>query len=167
MGFAELFELIPGKVWLYAAIAVVLLAFGIHEYRNIEAKGAAKETAAVLVANTKADAAADAKIKKLTADYNTAIVNIGATYAKAMQSADTAHTSDLERLQQRAGSGQPSNSAVGSSTAGASAADARTLSTRSLGVVPAERALDLADALRADDAALVQCYADRDSLTGK
>ncbi len=163
----DLLARIPFRYWLYGGLLAILAIMGIHEYQEIEAKGAAREAAAVQAASAKADAAAKAAIAKLTADYSAALVTVGEIYAKAMQSADAAHSADLKRLQQRAaGSGAP-NTAVGDSTSAASAADAGAISARALGSVPAERALDLADALRVDDAALTQCYADRDSLTGK
>jgi hypothetical protein len=170
---ALLLKLIPFRDYAYAALFVAAVVWYNVHVHNLNVAYAAKQetalTSAIAAANTKADAAAKTKLDKLTADYNAAIVTIGENYAKAMQSADAAHDADTKRLQLRAASasGGASNTGVGSAAAQASAADAGTISARALGVVPAERALDLADALRADDAALVQCYADRDSLTGK
>lgn len=169
--WAAVLKLIPFRDYAYAAVVVAALVwYNVHVHNLEVAYSAKQETAltnAIASANTKADAAATAKINKMTADYDAAIVKIGENYAKAMQSADAAHDADVKRLQLRATSSGASNTGVDSTAVEASAADAGTISTRALGVVPAERALDLADALRADDAALVQCYADRDSLTGK
>jgi len=164
---SALLALIPLKDWFYAGLIALLLIFGIHEYQDIEAKGAAHEQAAVLAASAKADATAKAQIAKVTADYSAAIVTVGENYAKAIQSADAAHSADLQRLQQRAASGNGTNTSVGSTGSASATANAGTARALALGSVPAERALDLADALRADDAALIQCYAERDSLTGK
>jgi hypothetical protein len=170
---ALLLKLIPFRDYAYAALfAAAVIWYNVHVH-NLEVTYAAKQTtaitAAVASANTKADAAATAKIDKLNADYAAAIVNNGVNYAKAIRLADAAHDADVKRLQllAAAAGGGTSNTGMGSAATQASAADAGTISARALGVVPAERALDLADALRADDAALVQCYADRDSLTGK
>ena len=163
-----LLGLIPFKYWLYAGLLAVAGIFAIHEYQDIEEKGAAKEQAAVLAESAKTQAAVKAANDKLSADYSAAIVTVGENYAKAMQSADTAHAADVQRLQQRASAvGHSAGTSMDSAAAPVAAGNAGSASTTALGTVPAERALDLADALRGDDAALTQCYADRDSLTGK
>lgn len=163
-----LLELIPIKDWFYAGLFVILLAFGAHEYHAIEAKGAAKETVAVQVASDAVKAAAKKKDDQLTADYSTALVNTGVTYAKAMQSADAAHADDVQRLQRRAASsGSGAHGTVGSATGPGTPPNEGSSSAGGLGWVPGSLGLELADALRADDAALIKCYADRDDLTGK
>lgn len=159
-----LLELVPLKDWLYAGLLVLVIAFSVHEYRDIEAKGAAKETAAVQMASAAVQAQAKKTNDKLTADYSAAVVTVGENYAKAMQSADAAHDADLKLLQRRAASsGGSGNTAVGGASGAAATAGAGDEGFSGLGSV----ALELATALRADDAALTQCYADRDSLTGK
>lgn len=163
-----LLALIPTKDWLYAGLFVILLAFGAHEYRAIEAKGALQETAAVQVASAKAEATAKAKNDKLTADYSAAVVTVGETYAKAMDANDAANAADLKRLQRSAQtSGSGSHGTVGGAASSAPASDAGTEGAGGVGSVPGQLALDLVFAVRADDSALTQCYADRDSLTGK
>lgn len=162
-----LLALVPTKDWLYAGLFVILLAFSAHEYRAIEAKGAQQEQAAVLAASVKTQAAAKAVNDKLTAEYSAAVVTVGENYAKAMQSADAAHGADIQRLQQRAAADHSGGASVGGAPASGTAAYAGSSGASALGTVPAQRAVDLADALRADDAALTQCYAERDSLTGK
>lgn len=162
-----LLALIPLKDWLYAGLIAFLIIFGVVQYHDIEAKGAAHEAATVQALSVKTDAAAKEKNDKLTADYSAAVVTVGVTYAKAMQTADAAHAADVQRLQHFAAANHGASPGVGGTAGSGAAADAGTGSALALGVVPAERAVDLADALRADDAALTQCYADRDALTGK
>jgi hypothetical protein len=164
---ALLLKLIPFRDYVYAALAIAALIFGVHEYRAIEAKGAAHEIAAVQAASVKAQAAAKAANDKLTADYSAALVTVGENYAKAIQDNDTAHSADLKRLQQRAAGGDRADAAVGSASPATATAGGGNQGAAGLGKVPADLALELADALRQDDAALQQCYADRDSLTGK
>ena len=164
---ALLLKLIPFRDYVYAGIAIVATIFCVHEYHVIEAKGAAHETAAVMAASAKTTAAAKVANDKLTADYSTAVVNIGKTYAKAMQDSDAAHAADTQRLRILATSHSGANTSVDSTASTSASTDTGASGAVALGVVPADRALDLASALRADDAALTQCYADRDSLTGK
>jgi hypothetical protein len=159
-----LLELIPLKDWLYAGLLIIVIAFSVHEYREIEAKGAAKEAAAVQAVSSAVQAQAKKTNDKLTADYSAAVVTVGENYAKSMQSAATAHDADLKLLQRRAASsGGSGNSAVAGAAGTAAPSGAGNEGFSGLGGV----ALELATALRADDAALAQCYADRDSLTGK
>lgn len=158
-----LLALIPLKDWLYAGILIVVLAFSVHEYHAIEAKGAAQETAAIVAAGAKATAAANAKIAQLNQDYSAAMVATGKTYAKAMQDASTSDAADLQRLRQRAASDSAARGVLGGASGSSAASGAGDEGFSGLGSV----AFGLNTALRADDAALAQCYADRDSLTGK
>lgn len=168
MGFAALAEMIPLKDWLYAGLFVILLAFGAYEYRAIEAKGAAQETQAVQKASAKATADATKHNDELTAQYTSALVTSGETYAKAIQAANDAHAADMQRLQHRAeAGGSGANAAVGGASGAGATATGWPQGADGLGSVPGSLGLELADALRTDDAALMKCYADRDSLTGK
>ena len=164
---AILAKLIPIRDYLYAALIVALLIFGWREYRGIEAEGAAREAAAVAAASTKAQAAAQAANNKLIADYDAALTKVKVTYAESIKDADAAHAADLQRLRERASSGGGPNPAANGTPTSSAPADAGAGGAGALGSVPAVLAEDLAVALRADDAALTQCYAERDSLTGK
>lgn len=164
---AFLLKLIPLRDWLYAGLAVAVLILWIHHNHVEQAKGAAAVASAVQTATNKANTAAQAKIDKLTADHADDVAQIEDRYENTIRDNDTTHAADLQRLRDRAARDSSTNQVLDSSISGEATSQAGAGGTESLGSVPAERALDLADALRADDAALDKCYADRDSLTGK
>lgn len=167
MPFLTLLKLIPIRDWLYAAITIAAVIWFLHHdhvERNI---GAARITAAVQVATAKAQAAAQKKIDSLNVTHADDVAQIEDQYEKAIRDNDASHATDLQRLRNRAARDSPASQVLDGSKGGEATGKAGTGSVASLGSVPAELTLNMADALRADDAALDKCYADRDGLTGK
>lgn len=163
-----LLKLIPFRDYAYAALAIAAVIFWFHHDHVEQAKGAARVTAAVATATAKANADAQTKIDKLNTEHGKDVAAIEESYERTIQSNDASHAADLQRLRERAASqGNSPGQVLGSTPGGETTLDGGTRSTSGVGSVPAEQALNLADALRADDAALTKCYADRDSLTGK
>lgn len=164
---AFLLKLVPFRDWLYAALAIALgIAWYVHNQHMIT-EGEQREQIAVVAASAKATAVAQKAIDKLTTAHVIEVANIEDNYEHIIQADDTASAADLQRLRERAGSDSHPNQVLESASGDKSTPAAGASDSGSLGTVPAEQALSLADALRADDAALVKCYADRDSLTGK
>lgn len=164
---AFLLKLIPLRDWLYAGLAVAAIIFWFHHDHVEQAKGAATVTAAVKAATDKAQAAAAVAITKLNTNHANDVAQIEDHYENTIRDNDAAHAADLQRLRDRAARSSHTNGVLEGSPGGEATSQAGAGSSESLGSVPAEYALELADAVRADDAALDKCYADRDSLTGK
>ena len=164
---AMLLKLIPFRDYAYAALAIAAVVWFLHHdhvERNI---GAARETKAVAVATAKANSAAKAEIDRLNTAHADDVSQIEARYENVIRDNDTSNAADLQRLRNSAASRGKANTVLGSASSGTTPAEAGASGTVGLGNVPAELALKLADSLRADDAALDKCYADRDDLTGK
>jgi len=155
-----LLALIPTKDWFYGALVVGIAVLGWHFYDKYT--DAVNYAATVKAESKTALDTANQQIKDLTADYAAREAQNKDTYDKAIQAAALQHASDTERL--RALSSARSTDPVLQGSAGLSAAIAA-WSAR-LGRLESISA-GLADAVRADDAAAVQCWADRDALTGK
>lgn len=165
---AFLLKLVPFRDYAYAALAAAAIAWFLHHDSVERAAGAAREVAAVREATAKALAAEQATIDKLNADHAKDLTAVQVSYEQTINANNASHASDLQRLRNAArnsnGAAPVLDSAIGGSAA---ATEAGASSVNSLGSVPANIALQLVDALRADDAALDKCYADRDDLTGK
>ena len=169
-------KLVPFRDYAYAAaFAALVIWYNVHVH-NLEVAYAAQKVNAVttaVAAATKKDLAdAAAKIAALTKQHAQDVAQVEATYENQIKQNTADHTADLDRLRKLAAKNRGSgngNSAVGSPTGSgqtvpASGGDS---SVGGLGSIPAGLGLELADALRADDAALTKCWADRDKLTGK
>jgi hypothetical protein len=165
---ALLLKLVPFRDYAYAALAIAAVVFWLHHDHVEQAAGAARVTAAVTAATAKANVAAQATIDKYTSEYSSSALAIKDSYEQRIQANTASHDADLQRLRQLATSSNSAPSKVLGSAASVGASnDTGDGSAKGLGEVPSSTALELADALRADDSALVACYADRDSLTGK
>lgn len=164
---AALLKLISFRDYFYGAVALAALAFWLYHDHVERAAGAAKVTQAVAIATARATAEAATKVAALNSAHADDLAQVEERYENLIRDNDTAHSVDLEQLRQRASSSGNANRVLESAPRIATPAAAGTRSPETLGVVPAEEALSLADALRADDAALSKCYDDRDSLTGK
>jgi hypothetical protein len=150
-----LLALVPLRDWFYGAIAAAAVIFALDLHHKLEVANQIRaESAAAL-------ATAQKTIATNTADYKAAVSTVEAQYAKDMSAASQQHNADLARLRARAAgkAGPVLPGAPGTPAAGPQGDS----SFGGLG----ELALNLADALRADDAALIACYADRNALTGK
>jgi len=162
MPYLMLLKLIPAKDWLYIAIIVAIIGlFGwytVHERRI----GAQHEIVAIQKASKKATDAANKRIQDLTDQHAADVAVIEGNYESLLKDADTAHTSDLQRLR-NADAYRKANPMLGSSPGGSAQTNNGSDSFERLERVSS----GLADALRQDDAALSACYAERDSLTGK
>jgi hypothetical protein len=157
MGFLAL---IPFRDWLYGGIILLVGIFAWHTYSKYNA---AVRYQQVVVAESKATLDAARKhITDVTADYDKGLKANEAIYENELASADAQHTLDLKRL--RAAAAARAADPVLSGTAGASAEAAAW--TQRLGTLEPISAR-LADALRADDAAVAECRRERDALTGK
>lgn len=165
--YAALLKLIPFRDYVYAALALAAIVWFLHHDHVERDIGAARVTAAVREATAKAEKAAQAKVDKLNAAHADDVAHIEDRYEKAIRANDAAHAADLQRLRDRAASDARANKLLGGPASGAAAGEARASGPESLGSVPAELGLEIVDALRADDAALDKCWAERDSLTGK
>jgi hypothetical protein len=164
---AVLLKLVPFRDYAYAAVALAAVVWFLHHDHVERGIGAARVTAAVNVATAKANAAAQARIDKLNVAHASDIAQIEATYEKAIHDNSSAHAADLQRLRDSAAHNSDGEKVLGGSEAGSAAGQTGTSGSGGLGSVPSDLALTLVDALRADDAALDQCYADRDELVGK
>jgi hypothetical protein len=166
--WATLLKLVPFRDYAYVGIAIAAAVFWWHHDQVEQAAGAAKEVSAVQAATAKAEAAADALFQKNSSEYANSVLAMKDAYEKRIADANTAHDADVKRLQQLAASrNRGSNKAVPSASSSAASSDAGNQGFSGLGIVPAGLGLELADALRQDDAALTACWAERDSLTGK
>jgi hypothetical protein len=173
---AILLKLIPFRDWLYAGIAIAAITFYNVHVHNLEVAYANKQTAAVAAsvqaATQKDEAAAQAKINSLNAQHAQDVAKVQATYEATIKQNAATHDADVARLRQLAeknGSGGDANKVLDSASGSGQvqAPSGGDQSIVGLGSVPAGLALELADALRTDDAALNKCWNDRDSLTGK
>lgn len=165
--YAALLKLVPFRDYVYAALAAAAVVWFLHHDHVERDIGAARVTAAVNAATAKANVAAQAQIDKLNAAHSDDVAQIEANYENVIRDDDAAHVADLQRLRNRAAGNGNSGEVLGSPEAGRQTSEAGAGSAGSLGSVPADLALTLVDALRADDAALDKCYADRDQLVGK
>lgn len=165
--YAALLKLIPFRDYLYAALAVAAVIWFLHHDHLERDIGAAKVVASVQAATRKAEQAAQKRIDKLNVDHANDVAQIEDRYENTIHDNDVAHAADLQRLHERSHSDSSPGKLLGSASGGETSTQAGASSAEGLGGVPATIALRLADALRADDAALDKCYADRDSLTGK
>lgn len=165
--YAALLKLVPFRDYVYVALAAAAVVWFLHHDSVERNMGAARVTAAVNAATAKANAAAQAQIDKLNAAHSDDVAQIEANYENVIRDDDAAHIADLQRLRNRAADNSNSGEVLGSPETGSQTSKAGASSTDSLGSIPADLALTLVDALRADDAALDQCYADRDELVGK
>jgi hypothetical protein len=164
---ALLLKLIPFRDYAYAALAIAAVVWFLHHDHVERDIGAARETKAVAVATAKANTAAKAEIDRLNAAHADDVAQIEARYENAIRDNDASHAADLQRLRNSAASSGKANPVLGGASGGTAPTETGAGSAGSLGSVPADIALKLADSLRADDAALDKCYADRDDLTGK
>jgi hypothetical protein len=150
-----LLALVPLRDWFYGAIAAAAVIFALDLHHKLEVANTIRTESAA------AAAAAKKTITDNTAAYSAALSTIEAQYAKDTAAASQQHNADLARLRARA-AGQTGPVLPGASGTPA-AGPAGDEGFSGLGSV----ALRLVDALRADDAALNACYADRSALTGK
>jgi hypothetical protein len=165
-------KLIPFRDYAYAAAAIALVIYYNVHVHDLEVHYAAARVTAVEAAYKKGSDEAVAVAKKQIADKDKEHANdlaqVEENYEKLIQANDAAHNADAARLRQRAAdSEQRANALLASAGSASSAAGGGDQGSGGLGTVPAGLGLELADALRQDDAALNKCYADRDSLTGK
>lgn len=169
---AVLAKLVPFRDYAYAAAAIAAVAYYNIHVHELNVHYAAAQVAAVEKAENEASAKAFAAAKALAdakdKQYSIQLSQVEDTYETQLKAADDQHASDIVRLRQLAaqGSGNANPVLSGSSGSGASGSGGDE-GAGGLGAVPAGLSLELADALRKDDAALSACYADRDSLTGK
>lgn len=155
-------KLIPFRDWIYAAIAVAGVVFWFHHDHVEQARGAARVNTAVMAATQRAAAVAHAKIVQLNTQHATEVAKVENTYENALVAASSQHAADLRRLHDYE-IYREAHGVLGGSSSPSAKAPQGAGSVERLEQVSAE----LADALRQDDAALNECYADRDSLTGK
>lgn len=167
---AAILKLVSVRDYIYAAAAAAAVGWFLVHDHNERAAGAKHEAAAVAAASSKTQQAADIRVKQLTDTYTAQVKDITNGFQTQLAAASAQHNVDVERLRERAaasgnGAGAVLHSAAGSSQG--AAANTGSAGASGLGEVPGTVTLELADALRHDDAALTACYADRDSLTGK
>lgn len=169
---ALLLKAVPYRDWLYAAIAIAAVIFYNVHVHGLEVAYAAKQTQAIEEAVDAATARAlsaakktlDAKDKQYAQD----LAEVKANYEKLIADGDAAHAADVARLRALADKGSGNTNPVLAGAGGTgTTGNGGTEGPGGLGKVPADLGLELVDALRQDDAALTQCYAERDSLTGK
>ncbi len=165
--FAVLLKLVPFRDYAYAALAAAAVIWFLHHDHVERGIGAARVTAAVNVATAKANAAAQAQIDKLNATHAGDVAQIKVNYEKVIHDNSATHDADMQRLRDSTARNRNSGKVLDSAEAGSAPGQTGAGSSSSLGSVPADLAMTLVDALRADDAALDQCYADRDDLVGK
>jgi|SRR5271165_830651 len=165
--FTTLAKLIPFRDYFYAALAAAALVFWFHHDHVEQQKGAAHEVAAVQAATAKVTAAAVAANKLKDSEYASNLAKVQSGYEEELGLDAGQHDADLQRLRDADQNHRGANTAVGRAASPTARPATGAGSTGGLGDVPAKLALELADALRHDDAELHACWADRDGLTGK
>lgn len=165
--FAVLLKLIPFRDYVYAAIAIAAVVFWVHHNHVEQRVGAQREVAAVQAATAKVQAAAAATIKQKDSEYASNLAKVQTDHESQLTANADQHNADLQRLRSSYQSHGGANTAVGSTGGAAPGPATGAQSTGGLGDVPAGLALELADALRHDDAELQACWNERDELTGK
>lgn len=171
--WALFLKAVPFRDCVYAAAAIAAVVWYNVHVHNLEVGYSQKRVAAVNSAYADASAqalkaakaAADAKDKQ----YAQIVAQVKASYEDQIARGNAAHDADIARLRQRAADSrsQHPDAVLGSAAGSSSTVDGGDSGASRLGSVPASLGLELADALRKDDAALAACYADRDGLTGK
>ncbi len=164
---ALLSKLIPFRDYAYAALAASAVVWYNVHIHNLEVAHDAKQNAAIAAETRKVTDAANAKMAQTVADYEAANEQEEANYAITVKADIDQHNLDVQRLRDATAAKGDSSAVLGSAPSSAPAASGGDQSLTGLGSVPANLALEQADAVRQDDAALAKCYADRDSLTGK
>lgn len=164
---AILSKLVPFRDYVYAALAIAAVTFYNVHVHDLEVAYGAKQKAAVEQAYAAASAQALSAAKKVAdakeAQYTIQLSQVEENYETALKSADAQHAADLARVRQLTAQGNSDANAVLHSTDGTgTGSDGGPSRAAALGA-----AVDLADALRRDDAQLTQCWHDRDALTGK
>jgi hypothetical protein len=164
-----LLALIPFRDWIYGALIVGLIVFGIHERNHLIAEGAAHEVAALKESSDKLIAKETAHVALVAKTYAAAAAQTQGDLDAKIQAADAQHTSDAQRLREYSAyrsthpdvaspAGASGNSGAGTSSAGQSEDFVASLG---------QSGVALADALRDTSAALSACMKDRNDLTGK
>lgn len=163
-GIMLITKILPFRDWIYVGIAAAAVVWFLHHDAVERARGAAQVTAAVQVANQKAEKAAAVEIASLNAQHAADVAKVSTVYENALVVASSQHATDLQRLRDYAAyRSSHSNTVLEGTSGSAPQTDAGAEGPGRLGTTAAE----LADALRQDDAALMACYRERDSLTGK
>lgn len=155
-----LLALIPTKDWFIGAAVAVVVVLCWHWYDKYQ--DAVNYAATVKAESKVALDAANSHIADLTTQYATSLAANKVIYENELRAADVQHASDTERL--RGAAAARATDAVLSGASGLAAAVAGW--TERLNRVEGVSGR-LADALRKDDAAALECWRDRDSLTGK
>lgn len=164
-----LLALIPLKDWLWAALVAALIAGVIYERNHLIAEGAAHEIAALQASSAKLQAAAEARVQQLAADYAATVVAHQETFdaqtqvANAQLSDAAKRVSDYDayrRSHQTVGGPASAAAIAGSGKSGPSGVDDQFASLEQV-------ALQLASSTAHSVIALNMCMVDRDSLTGK
>lgn len=155
-------KFLPYRDILYGVIAAAAVAFWFYHNHVEQAKGAARVQAAVTLATARAQQAAQARIAALTRENAATQRQVESTYEKALVVATHQRAADVRRLRQYeiyrqthrmlGGAASPSAQAHGGPEGFSGLASV---------------SISLANALREDDAALAECWADRAALTGK
>ena len=161
-----LLALIPSKDWLYGAAIAGSGLIGLHFYDKYRDAITYQNT--VKAESAAAIAAAAKQIAENNAAHIAALAQLEKAHAAEIQANTAAHNADIARLRQLATAGKgkpvlgsPPTTRTDSGTRAGSSLDVGAVSVRS------DVCLDLADALRADDATIKAERAERDSLTGK
>lgn len=155
-------KIIPYRDILYAGLAVGAVIFWFHHNSVEQAIGAARVQRAVAAATAKADAAAKARIATLTRQTAVAQKQVEVTYENALVVAAHQHAADLRRLHDYEVYRQ-THGVLGRASSAPAQAAGRPGSFAGL----AQVSIQLANALREDDAATEQCWDERAALTGK
>lgn len=168
MPFLAILSKIPLREYFYAAAAIAAVTYYNVHVHNLEVAYGAKQKAAVESAVTLASAQALSAAKKMAdakeAQYTLQLSQVEENYETQLKASDDQHSADLARLRSlEAASGGNTNSVLSGSGGAGSPGDSGGSSLVGLGYVSEE----LASALRDARADLSQCYAERDSLTGK
>jgi hypothetical protein len=155
-----LLALIPAKDWFYGAVVATLGVLGWHFYDKYQ--DAVHTAAALKAESVTALAAANKQIADLTTTYNANLKTLEDHADAQLQAAAAVHAADASSLRKLATDRGTSPVLQGASGTGAEAAAWASL----LGRVELISS-NLANALRNDDIAALECYAERDALTGK
>ena len=168
---AFLLKLMPFRDWGYVALAAAAVVYYNVHVHNLIVDAQKRQIAAVAAATIAVQQKAHDAAVKMQADYEARLAAAERKYEDQVAAATAAHDADMRRLQQYAAAYRDADRALhgAAGSAGESGTAEGTGGAGGVGELPRGLAvsLGLADALRADDALLEACRADRDSLTGK
>lgn len=159
--------LVPVRDWLYLAVILALIGFGVYERNHLIDEGQRHEVTALKESSAKLIAQAQKDIAARDADYAAKVQALEKRYAQEHQNDDAQRASDAERLREY-DAYRRAHPTVGSAACGPCSRPSGSVSVDPDGERfdrLASLAVELAAADSAARTALTACMSERDSLT--